>query len=54
MVVSQTHFCDTKGFYDLVFRFRAKVGSIKHEPYFLEDIIRNVLSLQEKETKKEK
>ena len=54
MVVSHPHFCDTKGFYDLVFRFRAKLGSIKHEPYYLEDIIRNEFSLQEQETKKEK
>lgn len=54
MVVSHAHFCDTKGFYDLVFRIRAKFGSINHEPYFPDDIIRNEFSLQEQETKKEK
>ena len=54
MVVSHPHFCDTEGFYDLFFRFRDKFGSIKNEPYFPKDIIRNEFSLQEQETKKEK
>ena len=40
MVVSHSHFHRTEGFYDLVFRFIAKLGSIKHEPYYPEDIIR--------------
>ena len=54
MVVSHPFFCDTEGFYDLVFIFRDKLGSIKHEPYYPEDIIRNEFSLQEQETKKDK
>lgn len=53
MAMSHPHFCDTKGFFD-VFRKRAKVGAMEHQFYFLEDIIRNEFSLQEKEIKKEK
>ena len=54
MVVSHRYFCDTEGFYDLALRHRAKLGKIKHESYFPEEIIRNEFSLQEQETKKEK
>lgn len=54
MAISHPHFCDTERFYDLVFRFRAKGGSKKHEPYFPKDLIRIEFSLEEQETKKEK
>ena len=47
MVVSHSHFCDTKGFFNQMFRLRFKLGKIDHEFYYLEDIIRNEFSLQE-------
>ena len=38
----------------MTFRHRVKLGKVKHDSYYLEDIIRNEFSLQEQETKKEK
>ena len=54
MVVSHSRFCDVEGFYNQTLRHMIKLGGIKHDPYYPEDIIRNELSLQEHETKKEK
>ena len=47
MAISHPHFCDIEGFYNLTFRLRVKLGKIKHDSYYLEDIIRNEFSLQE-------
>ena len=54
MAISHPCFCDIEGFYNQTLRHRIKLGSIKHDSYYLEDIIRNEFSLQEQETKKEK
>ena len=54
MVLSHSRFCDTKGFFNKMFRLRIKLEKIDHEFYYPEDIIRNEFSLQEQETKKEK
>ena len=54
MVVSHPHFCDTEGFYNQTLRHRIKLGGIKHEFYYPEDIIINEFSLQQQELKKEK
>lgn len=51
MVVSHPHFCDTKGFYNQTLRHMIKLGSIKHDSYYPEEIIRNEFSLQEQATK---
>ena len=54
MAISHSYFFDTEGFYNQTLRHRIKLGGIKHEFYYLEDIIRNEFSLLEHETKKEK
>ena len=53
MVVLHVCFNDSEGFFD-IFRWRVKTGAKDHKPYFPKDIIRNELSLQEKEIKKKK
>lgn len=45
MVFSHSHFCDTEGFLNQTLRHRIKLGGIKHNPYYLEDIIINEFSL---------
>ena len=54
MVVSHPHFCDTERFFNQMFRLRIKLEKINHVFYYPKDIIRNLFSLQEQETKKEK
>ena len=54
MVVSHSHFCDTEGFFNQMFKLRIKLGNINHEFYYLKDIIRNEFLFQEQEIKKEK
>ena len=54
MAVSHPRFCDSEGFFNQTLRHRIKLGEVKHDSYYPEDIIRNEFSLQEQETKKEK
>ena len=53
MAQSLARFIDPKGFYEL-FRQRTRAKKYTHVFYYLEDIIRNELSLLELEVKKEK
>ena len=52
MAVSHPRFCDSEGFFNQTLRHRIKLGEVKHDSYYPEDIIRNEFSLQEQETKK--
>ena len=47
MVVSHSHFCDTEGFLNQMFRLMIKLEKVDHEFYYHKDIIRNEFSLQE-------
>lgn len=50
MAISHPHFCDSEGFFNQTLRHRIKLGLVKHDLYYPEDIIRNKFSLQEQET----
>ena len=41
------YFCDSKGFFNHTLRHRIELGTVKHDSYYPEDIIRNEFSLQE-------
>ena len=53
MAESHARFINPEGFYDLL-RERVKASHMIHQVYYLEDIIRNVFTLQEQEVRKEK
>ena len=53
MAESHARFIDPEGFYDLL-RERVKASHMGHQVYYLEDIIKNIFTLQEQELRKEK